>query len=449
MDADEQAIVKIGDETFSILEPPPSGTQIVSQQRDLLLGSVDLQTLVSDLGRVGNFVRIAYNGVAGYTELQIEIRKIGYDVTKLCDKSAVTVAKFKQASGSILGDLQGTYQFLIDGLENMALETLHAVADVAKDMATAAEQLHNDFDEESKQVEVALKNTMTTKGSEEDRKKKLEDEARDFEIDKTKASDEKVAAEEDYRLYEERYREAEAKEEAHQAKATNVFKSIANAFVAPFTGGRKVFDTDADLANAQNAREEKLKHLEEMKKQREVRSKVLQDIADFTKKIQNCKDDSKLADVAIDALHKAKGGLQNLSAIMMKAALFWKQMQVHCEQLAKDKMQKMIIAAMKQPEKDRLRVWTSNGFKTQAIKYYAQWVALDDVCAIYMGRIRETQKDLYSYLTENPTLQDARKKVRKLAEVFGEELEMEQKAISDKAFAAEEEMKKLTESFEQ
>ena len=442
--ADEQAIVKIGDETFSILELPPSGTQIVSQQRDLLLGSVDLQTLVSDLGRVGNFVRITYNGVAGYTELQIEIRKIGYDVTKLCDKSAVTVAKFKQASGSILGDLQGTYQFLIDGLEDMALETLHAVADVAKDMATAAEQLHNDFDEESKQVEVALKNTMTTKGSEEDRKKKLEDDARDFEIDKTKASKQQNAAEEDYRLYEERYREAEAKEEAHQAKATNVFKSLANAFVAPVTGGRKVFDTDADLANAQNARQEKLQHLAEMKKQREVRSKALQDIAEFTKKIQNCKDDSKLADVAIGALHKAMGGLQNLSAIMMKAALFWKQMQVHCEQLAKEKMQKMITTAMKRPEKDRLRVWTSNGFKTQAIKYYAQWVALDDVCAIYMGRIRETQKDLYSYLTENPTLQQARMKVRELAEVFGKELEMEQKAISDKACAAEEEMKKLT-----
>ena len=62
------------------------------------------------------------------------------------------MAKFKQASGSILGDLQGTYQFLLDGLEDMALETLHAVAEVAKDMAAAADQLHNDFDEESQRV---------------------------------------------------------------------------------------------------------------------------------------------------------------------------------------------------------------------------------------------------------------------------------------------------------
>ena len=253
--AEDKAIVEIGDESFSIVEVPSSTTAIVSKQKERLLGSIDLPALVTDLGRVGNFVRIAYNSVAGYTDLQIQICEIGVDVTKLCDKSAVTVLKFKQASGSILGDLQGTYQFLLDGLEDVALETLHAVTDVAKDMAAAADQLHQDFDE-------------------------------------------------------------------------------------------------------------------------------------------NCKDDSELAEVAINALHSAMGGLQKFLAIMMKAALFWKQMQVHCEQLAKDKMQRMITSVMKKSEEQRLKVWTSNGFKTQAINHYAQWVALDNVCTIYMGRIQETENNL-------------------------------------------------------
>ena len=57
-----------------------------------MLGSIDLDVLVDDLRHVGDFVRIAYNGVAGYTDLQIKIRRIGYDVTKLCDKLAVTVS---------------------------------------------------------------------------------------------------------------------------------------------------------------------------------------------------------------------------------------------------------------------------------------------------------------------------------------------------------------------
>ena len=308
--ADEDlAVVKIGEETFSMVEIPASETAVVEQQRNILLGSVDLPALVADLGRVGKFVRVAYNGVAGYTELQIEIREIGYDVTKLCDKSAVTVAKFKQASGSILGDLQGTYQFLLDGLEEMALTTLTGITDVAKDMAAAADQLHKEFDEESKRVEEALKKTMRTKGSEEERKMALEEKAKQFAIDKVKASQEKENAEEDFKLYEEKYKAAEAKQEALESSASNPLKALADAFIAPVTGGRKLFDTDRDMARSKEAREEKLKHLEEMKRQREIRSKALQDIAEFTKRIENCKDDSQLAGVAIDALHKAMGGL--------------------------------------------------------------------------------------------------------------------------------------------
>ena len=445
--ADEsQAIVKIGAETFSILELPPSSALVVMEQKDFLLGSVDLQSLVADLGRVGSFVRLAYNGVAGFTDRQIEIRKIGYDVTKLCDKSAVTVAKFKQASGSILGDLQGTYQFLLDGLEDMALETLHSVADVAKDMADAANQLHKDFDEESQRVEKALENTMKEKESQEIKKKDTEKEEQDMAAKKAKSDVKKKAAEEDFEMYEEQYREAKAKEETFQAKASNPLRGLANAIVAPFTGGKKVFNTDADYDTAQKAREDKLMFLKEMKKQREERSKALQDIAEFSKKMENCGEEKELAVVAIQALHEAMGGLQKLSAIMMKAALFWKQMQIHCEQLAKEKMQRMIVTAMKRPEKDRLRVWTSTGFKKQAITYYAQWVALDDVCAIYMERIKETQANLYAYLEENLTLDQARRKVPELAKAFSKELEMEQKAIREKDSAATEEIERLTTS---
>ena len=83
-----------------------------------------------------------------------------------------------------------------------------------------------------------------------------------------------------------------------------------------------------------------------MKRLSEFRSKALQDIAEFTKRIENCKDDSELAEVAIGALHKAMGGLKKLSAGMMKTARFWKQMQVHCEHLAKEKM---IDAAKRMP----------------------------------------------------------------------------------------------------
>ncbi len=84
---------------------------------------------------MGGFIRVAYNGVGAagprFTEVQIEIQRIGYDVTKLCDKSALTVAKFKKASRTILTDLQATYEYLLDNLEEMAVETLTDVSKVA------------------------------------------------------------------------------------------------------------------------------------------------------------------------------------------------------------------------------------------------------------------------------------------------------------------------------
>ena len=41
-----------------------------------LLGPLDLKSLVSDLSYVGSFIRLAYNGVAGETELQIKVFNI-------------------------------------------------------------------------------------------------------------------------------------------------------------------------------------------------------------------------------------------------------------------------------------------------------------------------------------------------------------------------------------
>ena len=438
------ACVKINGEDFSIVEVPSKATAVVAKQREHLLGSIDLPALVEDLGRVGGFVRLAYNGTAGHTELQIQIREIGYDVTKLCDKSAVTVSKFKQASGSILDDLQGTYQFLLDGMEDIALETLASVSEVAKGMASAAEELHKDFADESEKVEKTLKDTMREKGKEGERKKDIEERERKYAADKIRAEENRKASEQEYAESEKLFREAEEKQEKAYASATNPLKAMVNAFVSRV--GIKVFDTDGEMKKAGEHRDDKLKHLDEMRKQRERRREALQDIAEFAKRIIDCRQDVDLADAAIDALHKAMGGLQKLSALMLSVALFWKQMQMHCEALARDKMQKMITRAMKRPEKERLRVWTARSFKTQAITYYAQWVALDDVCAVYMDKIKETQKALYAYLTENPTLNEARANVRQLAITFSDDLKKAHSEIDEKNAADEEERARILES---
>ena len=161
--------VVINSAKYSLTEIPRSDTQLVVAERARLLGQIDLKTLVQDLGRVGNCIRVAYNGVTAagpkFTELQIEVQDLGYDVTNLCDKSAITVSKFKRACATILTDLQSTYGYLLDNFEDLALDTLTAVSEIAGQMAAAAEELHKEFDAEALKVRDVAKKTKREQGN--------------------------------------------------------------------------------------------------------------------------------------------------------------------------------------------------------------------------------------------------------------------------------------------
>lgn len=70
----------------------------------------------------------------------------------LCDTSAITVARFQDASGSILDDLQATYEYLTEGETEMALEIYKGISKVASEMHKAAANLQNEFDGVKKRV---------------------------------------------------------------------------------------------------------------------------------------------------------------------------------------------------------------------------------------------------------------------------------------------------------
>ena len=148
-----------------------------------------------------------------------------------------------------------------------------------------------------------------------------------------------------------------------------------------------------------------------------------------------------MAECAVEALHEAIGALKHLSAVMMQAALFWKQMQDHCRSLAESEMQSQVETAMKKySEEKRLKVWTSSSFKRKAIEFYSGWVALNSVCGVYMEQIKETQRDLYKYITENPTYEESKKALPDLAEKFMADLKSDQKALEEKTLKAQEEI---------
>ena len=440
--------IEIGGECYALDKIPSENSGVVKAEREKLLGAIDLGALVSDLGRIGGFIRIAYNGVgaAGYehTEEQIEIQRLGYDITKLCDKSALTVAKFKKASSSIVTDLQCTYGYLLVNLEKMALETLCAVSKLAGEMEKAALELHDEFRAEEKKVVTALEKTQKAKQIQAS--KVAEEQKRRIQLEEDIKCEQVLMRE-----HQEKEREAEARRrdleqqedreisEIGAVNAGNIFKSLINGFTSSF--GIKLFDTDSAEKKAEKFRKSKLETLETEKAIRGKRQQALANMSAFTSKLKQSSNDEEMAECAVQALHEAVGALKHLSAVMMQAALFWKQMQDHCHTLAESEMKSQVAKAMEYTDKEeRMKVWTSSSFKRKAIEFYSAWVALNSVCEMHIKHIKETQKDLYSYITENPTYEESKKMLPSLAEDFMAELKRDQKALEEKDLKAQEEI---------
>ena len=175
-----------------------------------------------------------------------------------------------------------------------------------------------------------------------------------------------------------------------------------------------------------------------------MRKEAYQKLNAFAVKIGGCAGEKEMANAAVDALHEAMDGLQMLAALMMQASLFWKQMQEHCKALGEDKMKHTVQNAMKlYDDATRRKLWTSPGFKQKAIRFHAGWVALNDVCGEYILAIQETQRELYKYITENPTYEKAEANVKTLAAKFGKDLDEAQKAIEKKESEEEEKIRSL------
>lgn len=453
--------VDIEGESFDLVTLPNPRSVLVREAKENFLGPLDLASLVDDLGKLGNFIRVAYNGVAGNTEIQIKVQKVGYKITNLADQSAFTLHSFKRASQDVLQELQSTYQYLLDGLEEMALENLSLLNGVAIEMATAAEKLHDDFEKAKNDVIDALQDTQRARGTQEEKKRALLKEREEFDKEKQKAQELQKSALEAEERASVLYTEAQKREDkafdkqgSFFAALTDGVTAIAGAVNEGMRGNLleamkklgKLGDRSGNEEAMKMANEEKMKHLDEMQKQHDMRLDALLQCIEFTEKIKSCRNNDALKVAAVEALHGSIGALKSLSAIMMNVAKFWRQMQRHCEDLAKVDVRKKVETGMKFPKETRQKVWTSKAFVESAVRFYSKWVALDDVCKVYMLQIKETRQDLYSYLKENPTIEEAKKNVRKLADTFAADLKAAQEKLAEKEKKTLKERKSLEDS---
>ena len=441
MAAKPELDIEIGGENYRLDTLPADTSSVVVAEKEKLLGAVDLKTVLNDLDRVGPFIRIAYNGVkaAGpkFTTQQSDIRRLGYDVTELFDKSLLTVAKFKKASTTILTDLPAAILYLFDNLEHVTVKTLSKTSKLADEMEKAALELHHDFEQQAGKVEYTLESCNEALGIQELQKQHQQFEDKKQEQMKLMEEAQRLEheAEEDRRRIEEKEDEA-----ISSIGSNSPLKLLVNG-VMDMLGIGKVFENEAEK-KAAHWKERRIEALQVENKFRQHRWEALLKTTELGIEI---KAEQKMAEVAVDALFLSIGALKELTAVMMDAARFWKQMQDHCHSLEDSEVQQQVEKVMKKfSEENRRKVWTSKVFKRKVITCYTGWVALHSVCSIYIEQIKKTQRDLYEYLKENPTWEESRKNVKSLAETFLSDLKLDQKAIADKEFQALEEIKALT-----
>ena len=435
-------LVKYDGDELSVVEKPPRDCQAVIKARDHMLGAVDLDGFLSNLVTVGKFIRIAYNGVAGDTDLQIAMRELGFEIAELCDDSGLTINKFRMTADSILTDLTGAYQFFLDDMEEMAITSIESVGDSAKQMAEAAEVLCQRFKDEKEKVLKVCRDTAKKKGMEENYLKELEDKERDMKLEKEKQEKEQLRAAEEEKKLQKEIESATAEEEKVAEKLAPNAGDVALGFL---TFGIVPAFRLSKAAKAMARIQDKIDLLHENKvKEVERQRKALEQMGECARQIAQCSNKAtNVRDQAIPALHGAVGALSNLATIMQKAAAFWKSMQQMCEEQCSGKLEALMDTAKKYDDREkRLKAYQNPAVKRRAIKMYVSWVAMETVCDDYIKKIKVSREELYSYLSENPTIEESKERIKLLCREFKERIDKENEKMEKQMKQIEEDKQK-------
>eukprot|EP00731_Ephydatia_muelleri_P038244 Em0690g1a len=393
----QELSVTIDDEEYQLNITPTSKQRLVMQAREMLLEEIEMNTLASDLRLVGSFVRLSYNavGAAGpkYTTVQIEIQTLGFDITKLCDTSALTLGLFRSSARTILDTLHSTYEFLLSGLEDVAADNFYSIKKLAQDMEKAARELHSKFDSQVSKTEDVLKNVQKAKGEAALESERMQKEREKTEQERKIADDLRMKAAK-------KEQEAEAQVKEEELKVEQASENI----------GRY------------HCHHEKCKkeHQDAAEKCKKERVEMMEKLVKFANSLSSLSTEKEFSDKAVTSLHEAISALKHLAAIMLHAANFWIILEKHCETLHNYGLGDLMQKYMAKDESVRKRLWISAPFKKQAVQFCCRWVVLYDVCTDYLEPLKETRAELYKYITENPTWEQSKQNVQELAKVFAE-----------------------------
>ena len=459
---------------YNLLEGPGKDSKYVVQAREKLMERLQINELAADLANVGKFMLMAHCGVMGHLQLELKVRERLQSVVKLCDDTVFTLNEFDRASDSAISNMAIAYEYLTEGFEDIALETLQDVSETSKNMAIESSKLQQRFGDEATKVEEVHKDTLTERSAVEKAnikttkdivqqkqeqidtqsmltKAAAEEEKTLKELEKTLKAENKTAEERrkiaqqlknDLDKVQEKLdaADSEARMALNQA-ATGFWGSIGNAFTH-LIGEKTEDDINAEkvqisYSNIEHQHQDALIKSKELKEAEDKKAKLLKEERElYAKQLEERRKEreearKKMAEAArqlaesifeenvqkesLYCLHYALTALRHLQNIMQVATNFWRETHSACNAITGNTMTKRLDRLKALEVEQRKKLWSTRGLKMEAIKYYAQWVAIQQMCSISRESIINSQRQVHMFVRQNPTKEQGKELLQKLA----------------------------------
>ena len=513
---ENQSLIKISGETFDITEAPSADSSYVQEQVVEIASGIVVSKLNDDLRDMGRFTRIALHCAVVRADPKLEgnIQEFGIRLATLCDDSAIAIGRFQRTSTTVIETLQAGYSYLLEGLEDMALDNLEDVQHAAEEMEVISKELHERFEDESKALK-SMKDEWGIEVSEEEqemtklfleakeqaekamKKKKSEDENPGMLLDEVReerkedtekieqaikdAEKSKLSAEEQTRqaqnvlsqqirdqsllqLEKNQAMEVQARDlggstvSQMQSRVRDLESFLGNGWKCFWSSGSTIRSKRSEKDHLRERLDKVAKHekvirekmdqmalkqrsinqqqsevdrrrsdITKFQSQMEMEQRALESLQkelllmaekrkfDLIRTIDEKLQQRDYAGAAMDVIAATKNSLMSIAVTMLQVAGFWNRMAAIAKELQSERVRKRVKKAVEcmSPEK-RLKVWTSQGFKKDAIANYAKWVSYRVLCNEYMKGITSTRAELYACLKEPILPTEAAEKLKVL-----------------------------------
>jgi hypothetical protein len=255
--------------------------------------------------------------------------------------------------------------------------------------------------------------------------------ARIAELEKDAETDEEKAA-----AQAEREKEEKRQGEADTAEAARVKAAMEAISAATKAAADKMGALSQERAAlAQTYNQEKMQYLNQLLKIEDKEYENLVNLAKYAKRMTQVAKAQEIEDRIIESLGQAMGALRRVVVILETNAGFWNQMADACENLQKNRL--MADVERFKDEKDRVQRYLRPTFKTQVVKYYASWRALQMVTHEYSVIAAKVGGKMLEDFKKNPNKDQSRQLAVELGGKLAANVEGQLKLLEEKKQAYE------------